>query len=69
MATFKPEVNYKNMERYGANCVVCAESLNSENYGEKINNERGYAPANSFYLMQWGMFCNPCGIKAIETGI
>ena len=39
MATFKPEVNYKNMERYGANCRACEVKLTSENFGEKINDE------------------------------
>ena len=67
MATFKPEVNYKNLERYGANCRACEVKLTSENFGEKINDERGYAPANSFYLAKWGMFCNPCSIEVCKA--
>lgn len=69
MATFRPEVNYENLERHGANCKACEVKLTSENYGEKINEKKGYAPNNSFYLMRYGMFCNPCGVEVVKAGL
>jgi hypothetical protein len=32
-----------------------------------IDEFRGYAPANSFYLAKWGFFCNPCGVEVIKA--
>lgn len=67
MNTFKPEVDYTGLKRNNVSCRLCKDALNSDNYGEKITEERGYAPANSFYLAKWGLFCNPCGVKVIKA--
>ena len=65
MATFKPQVSYDGFKRIKAECRACKELLNSENYGEKIDEHVGYAPANSFYLSQYGLFCNPCSYLVV----
>jgi len=67
MATFKPEVDYAGFKRNNISCRVCNDQLNANNYGEMIDEFRGYAPANSFYLAKWGFFCNPCGVKVIKA--
>ena len=72
MATFQPKVSYDGFKRIKAECRACNELLNSENYGKKIDEHEGYAPANSFYLAQYGLFCNPCshlvvgGLQSID---
>ncbi len=67
MSTFKPEVDYAGLKRNNITCRLCKDSLTCENYGEKINENRGYAPANSYYLAKWGFFCNPCGVQVIQA--
>ena len=67
MSTFKPEVDYAGFKRNNISCRLCKDSLTCENYGEKITEDRGYAPANSYYLAKWGFFCNPCGLEVIQA--
>lgn len=69
MVAFKPEVDYDSFKKNNIKCGVdiCKEPLTSENYGEKIDEHRGYAPANSYYLAKWGFFCNDCSVKIIEA--
>mgnify|MGYP001409225219 FL=1 len=65
MATFKPQVSYDGFKRIKAECRACKDQLDASNYGEKINEHVGYAPANSFYLSQYGLFCNPCSYLVV----
>ena len=67
METFRPEVDYAGFKRNNISCRVCNDQLNANNYGEMIDEFRGYAPANSFYLAKWGFFCNPCGVEVIKA--
>lgn len=68
MATFKPEVNYDNLIKHKATCgnQNCKVQLDSTNYGEKINKSKGYVPSSAFFLMAYGMFCNPCAPLAVK---
>ena len=52
MATFRPEVNYKNLMKHETSCgnQNCKVQLDSTNYGEMIDESKGYAPASSFFL-------------------
>jgi hypothetical protein len=68
MATFKPEVNYDNLIKHETSCgnQTCKVQLDSTNYGEKIDESKGYAPASSFFLACYGFFCNTCAPLAVE---
>ena len=67
MATFKPQVSYDGFKRNNISCRVCKDQLDASNYGEKIDDHVGYAPANSYYLAKWGFFCNPCSFEVIKA--
>lgn len=68
MATFKPEVNYKNLIKHNTKCSNqnCGVQLDSSNFGEKINEDRGYLRGNFYVLSPYGFFCNACSPLAVK---
>tara|TARA_R100001143_G_C3258434_1_gene86652 strand:+ start:290 stop:517 length:228 start_codon:yes stop_codon:yes gene_type:complete len=67
MTTFKPEVDYEGLKKADTKCTHCKDSLTSENFGEKINDKRGYQLPSTMYLARYGFFCNSCAPKVVKV--